>query len=63
MQETQIKLNIDHNPLSFPGYTIETEKNTSTARAAIYISNSIQYLRRSELEEQDLHLVTFGDSG
>ena len=57
MQETQIKFNIDHNLLSFPGYTIETEKNTSTSRAAIYIRNSIQYLLRSELEGQDSHLV------
>ena len=57
MQETQINLNIDHNLLSFPGYTIETETNTSTSRTAIYIRNNIQYLRRRELEGQDSHLV------
>ena len=57
MQETQINLNIDHNLLSFPGYTIETETNTSTSRTAIYIRNNIQYLRRRELDGQDFHLV------
>ena len=43
MQETQINYNIDHNLLSFPGYTIETETNTSTSRTAIYkkITSSI----------------------
>ena len=57
MQEAQINHNIDHNLLSFPGYTIETETNTSTSRTAIYIRNNIQYLRRRELEGQDSHLV------
>ena len=57
MQETQIHYNIDHNLLSFPGYTIEKENNSSTARTAIYISNKITYIRRGELEGQDSHLV------
>ena len=30
MQETEINKNLDHNLLSFPGFTIETENNTST---------------------------------
>ena len=62
MQETQIHFNIDHNLPSFPGYTIEKENNSSTARTAIYISNKIKYICRGELEGQELGAKDARDS-
>ena len=53
MQETEIKFNLNHELLSFPGYTIETEKNSMNSRVAVYIKNNIKYLRRKELEGND----------
>ena len=57
MQETQINYNIDHSLLSFPGYIIETEKNSLTSRSGMYINNRVMYTRRQDLEGQDSHLV------
>ena len=54
MQETEMNCNIDHSILSFPGFYIETEKNSCNSRTAIYISNNLQYLTREELEGEDL---------
>ena len=36
MQETELNKNFDHNLLSFPGFTIETEKNTASSRVGIF---------------------------
>ena len=57
MQETEINTNLDHNLLSFPGYSIEVEQNTQNARVAFYISNSITYIRRRDLEGQDSNII------
>ena len=52
MQETEINNNLDHNLLSFPGYRIETENNTSNSMAAIYVNSRIEYNRRKDLEAE-----------
>ena len=39
MQETEINANLDHNLLSFPGYSIEVEQNTQNARVAFYFND------------------------
>ena len=63
MQETQINFNIDHSLLSFPGYIIETEKNSLTSRTGMYINNKVMYTRRQDLEGQDSHLVIIDLAG
>ena len=57
MQETEINKNLDHNLLSFPGFTIETENNTLVSRVAFYISNVVEYIRRTDLEGDDSNLI------
>ena len=57
MQETEIKTNLNHNFLSFPGYTIETETNSMNSRVAAYINTGLQYVRRSDLEGKDCNLM------
>ena len=57
MQEIQINNDLDCNLLSFPGYSIEVEKNTKTARVGFYINNKVNYLRRKDLEGDDSNLI------
>ena len=57
MQETEINKNLDYNLLSFPGFTIETENNTSVSRVAFYISKVVEYIRRTDLEGDDSNLI------
>ena len=42
MQETKKNIDLDYNLLSFPGYSIEVENNTSCSRVANYISNKVE---------------------
>ena len=57
MQETEININLDHNLLSIPGFSNETEKNSAVSRVAIYIENTGDYVRRVDLEGQDSNLI------
>ena len=57
MQETESNKNLDHNLLSFPGFTIETEKNTMNSKVGIFISSKINSVRKLELEGEDSNLV------
>ena len=57
VQESEIKTNLDHNLLSFPGFALETENNKSLSRVAIFISNKIDYIRRRDLEGVDSNLM------
>ena len=57
IQETELMVNLDVNLLTFPGYAIEVENNDVKKRVAIYISNSVNYIRRHDLERKNNHLV------
>ena len=57
VQETELITNLDHNLLSFPGFNFESEICTSKSRVGTYINSSLKYVRRSELEGVDCHIV------
>ena len=57
MQETEINKDLDHNLLSFPGYAIETEKNNTLSRVAVYLDNRISYIRRLDFEGINSNLL------
>ena len=57
LQETEIENNIDHNLMSFNNFNYESESNNKRSRVGCYISTSLNYVRRSDLEESDLHIV------
>ena len=57
MQKTEIDINLDHDLLSFPGYSIEVENNTLCSRVPCYISNKVEYYRRVDLEDKFLNCV------
>ena len=57
LQETELEINLNHNLMSFPGFNNESEINTSRSRVGIYVSSKLDYVRRSDLEGIDSHLV------
>ena len=50
MQETEITNDIDHNEVNIPGYRLEIEQNLIKARVGFYVSKSVNYVRRTDLE-------------
>jgi exonuclease III len=57
VQETEIYNNFNEELLTFPGYSIEVEKNDNKRRVAIYVRSRISYKRRMDLEGTNCHLV------
>ena len=59
LQETEIKADLNEKTLLIPGYSLETEKNQHTKCVASYISNSIKYRRRKDLEQDNSHMIIY----
>ena len=57
LQETEIENNFDHNLLSFPGYNYESELNDIKSRVGTYVRKGLDYVRRTDLEGTNSHLV------
>ena len=57
LQETELNINLNQNLLSFPGYCYESENNPVLSRVGVYIKSEINYIRRSELEGKNHHLM------
>jgi hypothetical protein len=43
--------------LEIAGYTMEVERSNGKRRSMIYISNTIQYLRHHEKEQENSHVI------
>ena len=41
----------------FPGYRVETEKNSACSRVSIYVSNKLDFVRRADLEGTDSNIL------
>jgi exonuclease III len=57
LQETELKINIDHSLMSFNDYTFESETNKVKSRTGMYIKLGTKYLRRLDLEGVNSHMV------
>ena len=57
MQETEIKNNIALPNLTIPGFDIEIEHNVKCSRVGIYIKSGLNYIRRTELEGRNSHVI------
>ena len=57
MQEIEIESGFDEKTLSIPGYILETENNDLKKRTGFYISTSVKYSRKNNLEGRNNHLV------
>jgi hypothetical protein len=50
LQETDIKINFDHNLLSFPCFNYETKTSCIYSKVGCYINSSLSYVRRVDLD-------------
>ena len=57
MQETEVMKDINHNELKISEYLLELELNTKKSRVGVYISKTINYVRRTDLEGIDSNLI------
>ena len=57
IQETELEKDYPVEILTFKGYGLEMEKNSTKLRSGIYIRDSISYTRRTDLEEENTHVV------
>ena len=57
LQETEIDHNFNHDLLSFQPYCYESEINDNKSRVGVYINHNIDFIRRSDLEGRNNHLV------
>ena len=57
LQETEISSNYPTQLLSFGGFNYESECNNVKSRCGIYISNEINYVRRSDVEIANMHII------
>ena len=63
MQETEIGNDLNHNELNVSDYSIELEKNSSKSRVGFYVSKSVSYVRRCDLEGSDSKLIVIDLEG
>ena len=57
LQETELEFNLNHNLLSLPGFNYESEVNAIKSRVGLYVRSNINYVRRTELEGNNSHIV------
>ena len=57
LQETELEFNLNHNLLSLPGLNYESETNAIKSRVGLYVRSNINYVRRTELEGNNSHIV------
>ena len=57
MQETEVTDNINIKELSTSKYCLELENNSVKARVGIYITKKLNYIRRTDLEGINSHIV------
>ena len=58
LQKTEIPIGFPENILNCANYNVELELNAVKKRVGIYIHKDISYIRRTDLEENDLHIVS-----
>ena len=57
MQETEVLKDINPNELCTSGYRLELEDNSAKSRVGFYVSKSVRYVRKRELEGKDSNIV------
>ncbi len=57
LQETEVQADFPESLLSTGGFSLELELNDNKKRAGIYIRNDVKYVRRTDLECKNFHIV------
>ena len=60
LHETEIPNNFPESILNCGGYKLELESNSVKKRAGIYIKKEMNYTRRHDLEQNNMHIVSSG---
>ena len=63
MQETEINNNLNHDELRIANYSLELEKNSLKSRVGFYITKSVSYVRRYDLEGTDSNMIIIDVEG
>ena len=63
MQETEINNNLNHDELRIANYSLELEKNSLKSRVGFYITKSVSYVRRYNLEGTDSNMIIIDVEG
>ena len=63
MQETEVTNAININELSVSQYCLELENNSVKSRVGLYISKDINYVRRTDIEGLNSHIVIIDITG
>ena len=63
LQEVDLEVGYCEYSLSIPGYDLLIEKSSIKARSGIFISNRVNYTRKSILEGVDSHIVIIDIEG
>ena len=57
LQETEIPMNFSEEILYCNNYNLELEMNNTKKRVGIYVAKSVNYIKRKDLERENLHIV------
>ena len=57
LQETEVPFDFPINLLTFKGFNYESESNLIKSRCGMYVSDKISYVRRNDLEKNNMHLM------
>ena len=57
LQETEVQADFPESLLSTGGFSLALELNDNKKRAGIYIRNDVKYVRRTDLECKNFHIV------
>ena len=63
MQETEIIDDLNPDELRITNYSLELERNSVKARVGFYVSRSVNYVRRQDLEGVDSNLIIIDIEG
>jgi len=57
IQEAEMEIDEDEKDYAIDGYQMELENSTSKRRTLVYIDKNVNYVRKSQMEKKDAHII------
>ena len=57
IQEAEVEIDEDEKDYAIDGYQMELENSTSKRRTLVYIDKNVNYVRKSQMEKKDAHII------
>ena len=57
LQEVELEHGFPSDCMNFPNYKFEVEENSKKSRVGLFVKNTVNYVRRADLEGVDSHLI------